>query len=40
VALGTKNPPKKIGERSLNVIENTRIENIGFLALHDVIEKE
>jgi hypothetical protein len=33
-----KNPPKKIGERSRNVLENTRRRNIGFLALHDVDE--
>jgi len=36
----TKNPPQKIDERSLNLIENTRRRNIGFLPLHDVGENK
>jgi hypothetical protein len=35
-----KNPPKKIGERGLNVIENKQRENIGFPAFQDVVEKQ
>jgi hypothetical protein len=35
-----KIPPQNAGERSRNVIENARRRNIGFLALHDVIEKQ
>jgi hypothetical protein len=35
-----KNSPKKIGERSLNVIENKQRRNISFLALHYVDENK